>query len=272
MKDTKCKRQERLGKSNYNNKGYLMILVEYKDCHHIVVEFQDKYKARVSTDYKSFENGNVDNPYYPTFHNVGFIGQGKYKTKEKGKDTRCFKIWQSMIERCYSEKFQEKNPSYKKCIVCEKWHNFQNFADWFYENVYDCNNEKLQLDKDILVKGNKIYSPETCILVPQRINTLFIKCDKSRGKYPIGVTQYSSIKNNNKYEYLIVQCSIFKDETGKRKLKKLGYFPLSEPFHAFYVYKQFKENYIKQIADEYKDLIPTKLYEAMYRYEVEIND
>ena len=61
-------------------------------------------------------------------------------------------------------------------------------------------------------------------------------------------------------------------ENGKSKLKYLGLFPLNRPFQAFTCYKQFKENHIKQIADEYKDLVPEKLYEAMYKYEVEIND
>jgi hypothetical protein len=68
----------------------------------------------------------------------------------------------------------------------------------------------------------------------------------------------------------VAQCSVF--ENGKSKQKHLGYFPLDKPFQAFYAYKVFKENYIKQVADKYKDLIPQKLYDAMYKYEVEIND
>ena len=123
----------------------------------------------------------------------------------------------------------------------------------------------MHLDKDILCKGNKIYSPETCIFVPNNINILFVKRDKMRGEYPIGVNYHKQHKK------LYVSCGII-NKDNKHKQKFLGLFPLDKPFQAFYTYKQFKENYIKQVADEYRDLIPQKLYEAMYSYEVEIND
>ena len=120
----------------------------------------------------------------------------------------------------------------------------------------------MNLDKDILVKNNKIYSPNTCVFVPTNINTLFTKSNKSRGKYPIGVFFH---KDANKYE---AHCSIFYN--GKSKLKHLGLYNTIDD--AFKVYKESKEANIKQIADEYKDKIPDKLYEAMYKYEVEITD
>ena len=117
----------------------------------------------------------------------------------------------------------------------------------------------MALDKDILIKGNKIYSPQTCIFVPKRINTLFTKRQNDRGELPIGL----HINNNNK---IVARCNTLNER------KYLGSFSLNEPFKAFTCYKNFKENYIKQVADEYKDYIPTELYEAMYRYEVEIDD
>ena len=120
------------------------------------------------------------------------------------------------------------------------------------------------MDKDILNKGNKVYSEDNCVFVPARINSLFLKNDVDRGKYPIGITEWNDIKNN-KEPKLMVQINIL----NKRKRK---YFPLSKPFQAFTYYKNFKENYIKQVADEYRDLIPKKLYDAMYEYKVEIND
>ena len=120
----------------------------------------------------------------------------------------------------------------------------------------------MALDKDVLVKGNKTYSPNTCVFVPQNINVLFTKCNKARGKYPIGVSFY---KDRNKYQ---AHCKIFSN--GKSKQKNLGYYNNIDD--AFYAYKQFKEDYIKQVADEYKDNIPNKLYEAMYNYKVEITD
>ena len=86
-----------------------------------------------------------------------------------------------MLRRCYDEKLHKKYPTYIDCKVCEEWLNFQNFAKWYYNNYYEIENEKICLDKDILHKGNKIYSPDNCVFVPNNINVLFVKSDKSRG-------------------------------------------------------------------------------------------
>ena len=204
-------------------------------------------------------------------YGIGYIGDGKYKSRDENKKkTKAYNTWSHMLRRCYDPYYLNEHPPYRDCIVCEEWHNFQNFAKWFYENYYECNDEQMQLDKDILIKGNKIYSPNTCILVPKRINSLFTKSDALRGEYPIGV--YYKIKKVKQYEYhyLEVRCSVI--ENGKKKGKVLKTLPLNKPFQAFSIYKQFKEKYIKQIADEYKELIPQKLYEALYKWEVEIND
>ena len=168
-----------------------------------------------------------------------------------------------MLIRCYEPYTINKYPTYIEVIVCKEWHNFQNFAKWYEENYYEIGKGKMHLDKDILFKGCKIYSPKTCIFVPERINYLFIKSNAIRGEYPIGVSWY---KTSNKFR---VQCKIL-DKENNRKVIHLGYYTTSE--EAFLAYKVFKENYIKQVADEYKKLIPQKLYEAMYKYEVEIND
>ena len=167
-----------------------------------------------------------------------------------------------MLMRCYYDKYQKKHPTYKGCTVCEEWHNYSNFKNWYDENYYEIEGEQMALDKDILVKGNKTYSPNTCVFVPQNINTLFIKRNKARGKYPIGITFN---KDANKF---IAKCNTFYNV--KKQQKYLGLYNTIED--AFNAYKKFKETEIKQIADEYKDKIPNKLYEAMYNYEVEITD
>jgi len=164
-----------------------------------------------------------------------------------------------MLQRCYDPYEINRHPTYIDVFVCEEWHNFQNYAQWREENYYEVFNEIMCLDKDILFKENKIYSPQTCIFVPKRINSLFTNRKNDRGDLPIGC-----IKQNDKIR---VRCN-----TMENKNKHLGYFPINQVIEAFTCYKNFKENYIKQVADEYKDLIPTELYDAMYRYEVEIND
>ena len=115
----------------------------------------------------------------------------------------------------------------------------------------------MELDKDILNKGNKVYSPDTCVYVPQSINSLFTKSDKVRGEYPIGV-----YKQKDKY---VAQLN-----KGNGKQIYLGSY--STPEEAFQAYKQAKEEYIKEVANEYKDKIPYRLYEALMNYEVEIDD
>ena len=256
--------EERINEENYNKYGTLMKIVEYNNAIDIIVEFQDEYRTKVHTSYQGFKKGEVKNPYDKTVYNVGYLGGEKYKTKINNKKTKAYEVWMKMLQRCYDPYFINKHLTYKDCFVCEEWHNFQNFCKWFYKNYYECNGEQMCLDKDILCKGNKIYSPETCIFVPQRINNLFIKSNVIRGKYPIGVYWH---KKSNK---LIAQCQIIDDD--KYKQKHLGYFSLDRPFQAFTVYKNFKENYIKQVADKYKDLIPQKLYDVLYSYKVEIND
>lgn len=258
-------KNERLGEENCNNFGTLMKIIVYNNVGDIWVEFQDEYKTKVHAEYGDFKKGKIKNPYDKNTYNIGYLGKGKYCVTINGKVTKVYKVWRDMLKRCYDPYFLNEHPTYRDCIVCEEWHNFQNFASWWEDNLYECNNEKMCLDKDILIKGNKIYSPKTCMFVPEKINTLIIKCDSSRGEYPIGVS-YDKQKNK-----LMVRCNIFK--TNKEKFYKfLGYFPINKPFQAFTCYKNFKENYIKQIADEYKELIPQKVYDALYKYEIEIND
>lgn len=265
-KDLERNKNKRIGETNISNEGYEMKIIEYNGRGDVVVEFQDKYKAKVHVSYQSFKTHQVKNPYRSSVFNIGYIGQGKYMVGKNGKHTKVYECWSSLLERCYDAYKLNKEPTYIDYYVCDEWLNFQNFAKWYYQNYYEIENQKMHLDKDILCKGNKIYSPKTCIFVPQRINNLFVNQMRQRGQYPIGV------KYHSRDNVLEVSCSILEKESNKRKNIYLGRFPLDKPFQAFTTYKNFKENYIKQVADEYKKLIPSKLYEAMYNYKIEIND
>lgn len=247
---------DRTGEENVNIYGSKMKIIKYKNANNIDVQFEDGYIC-YNTHYQYFKKGSIVSPYDKTVLNIGCLGEGKYNYTENHKNTNQYKTWFSMLQRCYDNKFQEKHPSYKGCGVCEEWLNFQNFAEWYEKNYYKVDNEQMCLDKDILNKNNKIYSPNTCIFVPQSINKLFTKRQNDRGKYPIGVT----CKINNKFSS---NCNI----NGKRKF--LGYFDNEN--YAFEAYKKFKEDYIKEKAEEYKEKIPKRLYEAMYDYIVEIDD
>lgn len=253
----------RIGEKNINNFGSEMVIVHYNGCMDIDVYFPEFDWIFKHAKYNNFKKGEIKCPYERRFYNVGYLGEGKYKVSENGKNTGVYDTWKAMLQRCYSEKEHERHPTYIGCEVYEGWHNFQNFAKWYKDNYYEVGNEKMCLDKDILFKGNKIYSPDTCIFVPETINKLFIKNDKNRGESVIGAT----LCKNGKYQ---AQCNIINPETGKSKQEYLGLYDSQEK--AFQVYKYHKERNIKQIADYYKIHIPQKLYDAMYNYEVEIDD
>ena len=238
--------------------GYEFIIVEYNSAKDVWVEFQDEHKSRVHTNYAYCREGTVKNYYHPSIYGVGYLAIGKYKCSINGKMTKEYKEWKSMLERCYNKECQNKRPTYKYVTVDEYFHNFQNFAEWGHNNYYEVEGEQMCVDKDILIKGNKEYRFDRMIIVPNRINLLFTKCDASRGEYPVGVN-YN--KNNDKY---VARCQILNGR------KHLGYY--NTPHEAFLAYKEFKETYIKQVADEYKGRIPDRLYEAMYAWTVEEDD
>ena len=256
---------DRTGEVGYNNFGSKMIIVKYRIRMDIDVYFPEYNWVVKNIQYNNFKNGNVSCPYERRVYGVGYIGEGKYKIHDKnGKLTKCYNTWHDMLRRCYDPKYHEKHLTYIDCEVDEKWLCFQNFAEWFTDNYYEIKDERMPLDKDILHKGNKIYSLENCVFVPHNINLLFTKHDKARGKYPIGV-HYD--KQTGKF---IAQCSVYDFEENKTKRKYLGLYDTKE--QAFQAYKKFKENNIKEVADYYKDKIPNKLYDALYNYEVEITD
>ena len=251
---------ERLGETRINNQGEVMFIVEYVNSQDVTVQFKRTGEV-VKCAYGTFVKGKVKSHFSASVFGVGVKGVEPTRD-ENGKMLDSYNCWIGMLKRCYSAKYQEKHPSYKGCYVCNEWLYYHNFKKWYDENYYEIDGKTSQLDKDILVKNNKIYSPNTCVFVPQFINTLFTKKQNDRGAFPVGVYYHKASK---KY---VAQLSVFKD--GKSTLKFLGYY--NTPNDAFEVYKQAKEEYIKEVADGYKDIIPVKLYEAIYDYEVNIND
>lgn len=255
-------KQNRLYEEKISNQGCLMKIVECGDRTNITVEFQDEHKARVHTQYTNFQKGSVKNPYYPSICGVGIIGE-KYPVSTNCITAKEYDAWRRMIVRCFNEWYKENRPAYKFVTVCDEWLNYENFYEWIhsqenFEQWY--NGKRWAIDKDILHKGNKVYSPENCCLIPQNVNCLFLKRESERGKYPIGV-QYTekgfSAKCRNPF---------------LNKAVELGYY--STPEKAFEAYKKYKENIIKQVAqEEYnKGNITKQCYDAMMKYEVEITD
>jgi predicted transport protein len=249
----------RLGEINKNTHGSIMKIVEYNNQRDITVKFIEYNGTPIQTNWINFSRGLVRNVFDKSVFDIGFIGNGDYKVTLNSKLTPQYISWKEMLKRCYSEKFYTKHPTYIGCTVVEEWLNFQNFARWYDDNYYEVDGEMMCLDKDILIKGNKIYSPDTVIFVPKSINSLFVKVDAVRGNLPIGVTR---IDDTGRYR---VKCA-----NNKGKQIHIGCF--DSPEEAFLNYKIFKENIIKSVANTYKNKIPNNLYEAMINYVVEITD
>jgi len=244
-----AKLKSRVGEIYTTNEGYSIEIINYFNKRNCTIKFYNDL-ILYNIHFSCIKKGNVKNPNHKSVYGVGYLGVGKYNCTNY---LKIYATWNNMLERCYESKYHEKRPTYIDCTVDEEWHNFQNFAKWYEEN----HKENYALDKDILFRRNKVYSPKTCCFVPQEINNLFTKSNSKRGNYPIGVYEYKS----EKYRALIRQ---------NNKLVYLGLF--NTPEEAFQVYKEVKENHIKEVADKWKDLIDSRVYKAMYKYQVEITD
>jgi hypothetical protein len=128
--------------------------------------------------------GRVKDVMYPSVHGVGYIGVGEFKPSVSGVKSQEYNVWVCMLQRCYSEKYQKNHPTYKGCLVCAEWHNFQNFASWYSENSPD-DGIKYELDKDLKVGDRgKLYSPNTCSLITQAENSEIASAKRFKFKSP----------------------------------------------------------------------------------------
>lgn len=144
-----------------------LVVVEYINCKNVKIKFVDTEFAATSHSCQ-IRDGRVKDALKPSVFSVGFIGVGEYAPSVNGIHTKQYSSWHNMLKRCYHKKTQETQPTYIGCSVCDEWHNFQVFAKWFDVNYVN----GLHLDKDIKVKGNKIYSPDYCSFVTLSENNI----------------------------------------------------------------------------------------------------
>ena len=185
----------------------------------------------------------------------GGCSLGETKSKINGVYKKSYMLWTNMITRCYRGKGSTKNPTYNKCEISELFKKYENFEEWCSKQI-GFDQEGWALDKDILIKGNKIYSEDTCCFVPVSINNLFtLRCAK-RGKFSIGVS-----KKGDRF------CATINNHG-----KQIGLGTFDTELEAFWAYKEAKEAYVKEVANIWKDQIDPRVYEALMNYQVEITD
>ena len=163
-------------------------------------------------------------------YDVGISGT-KYPPTINDVKTKEYGLWQNMLERCYSDAYKKKHPTYKDCEASENFKSFEYFYEWCNKQI-GFGNEGWHLDKDLLIKGNKVYSEDSCIFIPNEINLLLTKRTTSRGKHLIGVCWHKTKK-----------AFVARVNKNKGKSEHLGYF--NTELEAFKAYKRAKESLLK---------------------------
>ena len=211
----------------------------------------------LTVDARQVDTGGVVDPYYPTVCGVGYLGE--YSTLDKdGNTTKEYTAWRCMLERCYGNKELE---SYKYCIVSEEFHNASYFKDW-YNKQYGAHREDFHLDKDILSGECKVYAEDTCVLVPQEVNSFFVKHNnkKVKSNLPTGV-MYNPKNTSRPF------TAMYSGHGGE---KHMSYH--DNEWSAFIAYKQAKENRAKELAEKWRGQIDNRVYEKLINYKVLLTD
>lgn len=201
--------EQRLGETGINYQGLTMFIVKYINSANVVVQFRDikdmstKRPELVNTTYKNFVEGRVKSKFVPTVYGIGITGKDSVCISYKNKNS--YMCWMNMLRRCYDESYlANKAITYKDCKVCDEWLYYPNFERWYDDNYYEIPNERVHLDKDILHKDNKIYSPETCVFVPQSINNIFRSYCRPDAVHVLNVAEkYKKIIPNKLYNSLV---------------------------------------------------------------------
>ena len=183
------------------------------------------------------------------------INDGKYATNCDGKPLYEYNLWKNILNRCFNDKTRSKNETYVYCTVSDNFLRYSYFYEWCHKQ-FGFDKHGWQLDKDILVLGNKDYNENVCVFVPKEINTFFTSSRKTRGEYPVGVSLQTGYT-----KYMATVCV-----SGKNK--NLGRYNTVE--EAFAVYKKHKESLCKELALKWQHEIDPRVYEAMMKWEVDI--
>lgn len=220
---------------------------------YVDVEFLDsRYKTTVI--FGSAKSGNIKDRLSPSVYGVGMVGE-YFSSSES--TTPAYLAWRGILARCYSNKTKERQPSYKNATISEDWLNYSNFREWYLAEKGDAA-IVLEVDKDLLGMGTKVYSKETCLLLPKRINVFLITI------LVFGCTNLVKYSQTKRKYFIIIN-----DKSRNEAFKNTYYDTYREAFSALAAYK---EGVMKALADEYKEVLSEKAYNAVVNWTVEITD
>jgi hypothetical protein len=233
-------------KFNTRNHGIVTVL-DYIDCRSVLIKFENSGAIKtVRADH--LRCGNIKDQTQPTVYGVGVIGLNFTKYESNSKE---YSLWLGMLQRCYDNKLKNKRPSYLMCEVDKNFLNYEYFKAWCNKQI-GFNKKGFALDKDILIKGNKLYSEDTCCFVPTEINSMIAGLS-SKGDKVTGI--YQNCKNGNWYLNTDYQNGH----------KKRGVF--SDLKEAELEYLKLKTENIKSVAEKWKSQIDIRVYNALINWE-----
>lgn len=236
-----------------NNCGRFEV-IEYINCSNVTIKFLNTGYCLTGQS-STIRRGNVVDKFYPTYCGKGYLGEGQYYQK-LNKDS--YTSWKWMISRCYNKDSNRFDRYGKRGVtVCDEWLNFQNYAEWYYTNLPVKRGIRFNVDKDILKHGNKVYCPEYCCIVPQKMNAALVSNNVSRGKYPTGVS-----KSGNKF-------AVYCRGSSRYPEGYLGSFNTIED--AFSAYEKEKRKVLIDLAEEYYSLgvISEDIKDIFSKYPIE---
>ena len=261
------RRNELLGLEFTNKHGHRCFIIDYKDAHNVMVMFYDTMS--ISTmEYSNLKKGSFLDRYKPSLYGVGYLGKSGRTEQNK----MAYRAWNHILSRCYNPEVQKKQPYYYDCSVDPRWHCLAVFEEWFIQQEQRHFKEdygigrRWSIDKDILVRGNKVYSPETCCFVPNEINAAVTKPKRriAHIELPEGVGLIKPKTTGCKIGYTA------RAHTGTtEKERYLGYY--DTPEKAFKVYKRTKEGHIKSLAEKWKGKIDEKVYKALINWKIGVD-
>ena len=231
-------------------------IVKYNDAHNVEIQF---FKTGFETVARlgHIKSGQVRDSHLPSVYGVGITGT-KYPITVNSVKTKEYDLWNGMLRRCYSDSLKKRYPTYIDCEVSDNFKSYEYFYEWCNKQI-GFGNDGWQLDKDLLVKGNKVYSEDYCVFIPQEINLLLVKRDNNRGEHLIGVCWHNASK-----------AFVAQVKKNKGKQEYLGSFKTE--IEAFKAYKEAKEAHLKELAAKWKSQIDERANLALINYEVHIDD